>query len=65
MTPKRGEAHPNAKLDEAAVLLIREQTALRLAKQPYLSNQELCAMFGITTQTVQSIRKRKTWRHVP
>lgn len=51
-----GEDHPNAKLCEQDVLLIR---SIRGETQ-----QAIADRFGISRPTVSNIRTRKTWRHV-
>lgn len=50
-----GERHPNAKITEADVHLIRN-SSMTLA--------ELSAVTGISFQTVSKIRRRERWKHV-
>lgn len=54
----RGSSHPNHKLDEDQVRVIREVHAKTD------SAAEIARMFGVTYQNVRSILIRKTWKHI-
>lgn len=54
-TQRRGERQGNAKLTADAVATIR---ASRTSK-------DLAGLFGVTTKTIKSVRRRATWRHLP
>lgn len=52
----RGERHYRTTLTEADVIAIRSDPR---------SNSKVGAAFGITAKSVQQIRARKSWMHVP
>lgn len=54
----RGINHHNHVMDDAQVLILREQ------RQKGATYKELSQMFNIHFQTVASIIQRRTWRHV-
>lgn len=54
-TPRRGVGHPNSKLTDDDVRLIRSSP---------LTQDELAAQFGIRQATVWGIIHRKAWKHV-
>lgn len=51
-----GEAQPNAKLTEAAVLAVREAVGV--------STSQLARDYGVSIQTMDAVRKGRTWKHV-
>lgn len=51
----KGEGNVKAKLRVTDVLVIRQSSA---------GSRELAATFGVNIGTIQSIRSRKTWRHL-
>jgi hypothetical protein len=53
-----GSSHPISKLDEEAVLLIKQLFVAGL------SNQEIANRFGVARGTISKIRDGKTWKHV-
>jgi hypothetical protein len=53
--PKRGDAHPMAKLTGADVVAIRCSPD---------SVASIAERYGVTRQAVHLIRKRRTWKHV-
>lgn len=55
----RGNLHPNRKLDEDDVRLIR-----RLFDNGEVSGVELAKRFDVTPQAISLIVRRKNWRHV-
>jgi len=54
---RRGEKNPRAKLTESDVRLIRQL-------HPDLSYRVLAEKFEVSKRAIESIVKRKTWRHV-
>lgn len=52
---QRGETHYKAKLTEAGVYEIRASTEL---------TRVLAARFGVSGSTINSVRDRRTWRHL-
>ena len=52
----RGESHGAAKLTEAQVIAIRDDP-----RSPRIIAQEL----NVTPETIDQIRRRNTWKHVP
>ena len=53
--PFQGSKHPNAKLTEAKVRIIRASS---------LANISLAKQFCVTTSTIGMIRRRETWTHI-
>lgn len=56
---RRGENHPNAKLDALSVIAIREM-ARRGIPHPVIGG-----IFGTTPENVCMISQRRRWKHVP
>jgi hypothetical protein len=56
----RGERHPNAKLTEADIKAIRTQYAAG-----GVTGRELGERYGVATNVIYEIAKRRKWRHVP
>lgn len=54
-----GEDHPNARLSEAAVILIKQALCLRV------SQSQLAKAFGVAKETISAIATGKTWKSVP
>lgn len=55
----RGNAHFRAKLTEADIPGIREMLSLGL------SCREIGEFYGVSSPTIQAVKKRRTWVHVP
>ena len=55
--PKRGERHPNHKLDNNVIQLIRNNLDMKL--EEFISRY---GKFGVTRGTIQSVLKGKNWR---
>jgi DNA-binding transcriptional regulator YiaG len=51
-----GEAHPLARLKEAEVRVIRENTDL--------APKELAVLFGVTVDHIRAIRRRRIWKQI-
>ena len=51
----QGQSHPSAVLTNKEVLKIRASTA---------SNRVMANEFGVSIETIQNIRNRKTWTHI-
>ena len=64
MTAAKGENHYNAKLDEAAVRLIREEGRKWAAGEPFLTKKELSTMLGVSIQTISEVRRGRSWGHL-
>ena len=54
-TLARGEAHGQAKLTEQDVLVIRASSE---------TNVSLAAKYGVTDNTINCVRKHRTWTHI-
>jgi DNA invertase Pin-like site-specific DNA recombinase len=54
----RGSKHPRAKLTEKDIPTIRDL----LNKN--LSSYKIAKMFGVSSQTIKSIKTNRIWRHV-
>ena len=54
--PPRGELHAKAKLTD------RQAMTIRLSTEP---SKEVAARYGVCVGTVQQIRNRSSWRHLP
>lgn len=54
--PVHGEDHPLAKLNEEAVLWIREN--------PQVSLSACARKYGVTVRTISLARRRVTWKHI-
>jgi hypothetical protein len=50
-----GEHHPIAKLREQDVIEIRQST---------LTYKELAAKFGVSRHAIESVKRRRNWKHV-
>jgi len=55
---KRGEKHPNHKLTEREVKLIRTYSG------GGFTQKELAEMFEVSRPTISAIITRRSWRHV-
>ncbi len=59
-TNLQGEDHPRSKLKKADILLIRD-----FLKEGILNEREIGMCFGVDKTNINSIKKGKTWGHVP
>ncbi len=51
-----GEEHPSSKLNEVAVIFIKDNPEVKVS--------ELAKKYNVTVQAIHAIKKGKTWRHV-
>lgn len=52
----KGESHPNAKLSEADIPVIRNDTRM---------HREIAADYGVKEAAIFKIKHRLSWRHIP
>lgn len=55
-TGRKGASHPLARLQESDVMFIRSS---------HLSSRDCAEMFGVHIQTINDVRARRSWNHLP